>query len=311
MTVSQSTEAILPTTCHVTTYSTTRSTTNIQPVLNNSTDSKIISMLFLPEGEGRTGDGGLRAHGSFKQSLPDKPLITVITVVFNGRDHLERTIRSVIDQTYDNIEYLIIDAGSSDGTLDIIRKYEEQIDYWVSEKDCGVYFALNKGISTAFGEYVYILGSDDYLIDCHVIDRVASDINLMRCDALLYAVKTNSGILKPKGCPWFFFKNTIPHQGAFIRLALHTKFLYNTEYKVLADYDFFYKLLQDSYKIHYSDFIIAQYSVDGISGQGKLLNYLEECRIRKKHLSLITSSVLYFFSIARWLRKIVIHKFKA
>lgn len=81
--------------------------------------------MFLPEGE-----GGLRTKGYFKNSFEDKPLIGIITVVFNGE-----TIQSVINQTYDNIEYIIIDGG----TLDIITKYEDQIDYWVSERDKGIY----------------------------------------------------------------------------------------------------------------------------------------------------------------------------
>jgi len=77
--------------------------------------------------------------------MTGKPLITVITVVLNRRDDLETTIRSVLDQTYDNIEYIVIDGGSSDGTLEVIRKYSRDIDRWVSEPDSGIYDAMNKG----------------------------------------------------------------------------------------------------------------------------------------------------------------------
>ena len=99
----------------------------------------------LPMSGDRKGQGGLRARGYFKTTHQDKPLITVVTVVYNGREHLEDTISSVISQAYDNIEYIIIDGGSTEGTLDLIRAYDDCIDYWVSEPDDGLYDAMNKG----------------------------------------------------------------------------------------------------------------------------------------------------------------------
>ena len=84
----------------------------------------------------------------------DSPLITVVTVVFNDVQHIEETILSVVNQTYPNIEYIIIDGGSTDGTVDIIKKYEERIAYWVSEPDQGIYDAMNKGIQKATGEWI-------------------------------------------------------------------------------------------------------------------------------------------------------------
>ena len=120
-------------------YSTTRLVTREAPTIEEAPNTAFKTVLFLPEGEGRQNEGGLRTQGYFKHSLPDKPLITVITVVFNGEKYLEETILSVINQTYDNVEYIIIDGGSTDGTLDIISKYEYAIDYWVSEKDNGIY----------------------------------------------------------------------------------------------------------------------------------------------------------------------------
>ncbi|MDJ0561528.1 MAG: glycosyltransferase, partial [Microcystis sp. M53599_WE4] len=114
---------------------------------NFSTTRKLTSdplqypILYPPNLE-RKGEGGLRSQGYFKQSYDEAsglsdnlplPLVTIITVVFNGEKHLEQTIQSVINQTYDNVEYIVIDGGSTDGTVDIIRKYENQIDYWVSE----------------------------------------------------------------------------------------------------------------------------------------------------------------------------------
>ena len=111
-------------------YSTTRLLTQEKPQIINTTEDKFETVLFLPKGENRKGEGGLRTKGYFKKSFDDKPLISIITVVFNGEKYLEETIQSVINQTYSNVEYIIIDGGSTDGTLDIIKKYEDSGKSW-------------------------------------------------------------------------------------------------------------------------------------------------------------------------------------
>src|SRR5574342_808175 len=110
----------------------------------------------------RRTEGGLRAKGFLRKSSAENPLVSVITVVYNGARHLEQTLLSVINQGYGNIEYIVVDGGSVDGTLDIIGKYEDRIDYWVSEPDDGTYDAMNKGIELAHGELIGLLNSDDY-----------------------------------------------------------------------------------------------------------------------------------------------------
>ena len=117
--------------------------------------------LSAPEKTGKI-EGGLRKSGRFKKDEPGKPLVTVVTAVYNAEDYIEETIQSVINQTYDNIEYIVIDGGSSDGTLEIIKKYENNIDYWISEKDSGLYEALNKGFSAANGTYMSYINAGDY-----------------------------------------------------------------------------------------------------------------------------------------------------
>lgn len=250
----------------------------------------------------------LNIEKSYKQSLPGKPLITVLTVVFNAEKHLEDSIKSVINQTYDNVEYIIIDGGSTDGTLNLLKKYDCQIDYWVSENDKGIYDAINKGILSARGDYIYVLGGDDALNDNTVLSKVALDITTTQSDALFYSITTERRVMSPKGFPHFLLKNTIPHQGAFISMTVHSKLIYNLKYKVLADYDLLFQLLQLNYKLHFSEFVVAKYSVDGVSGRGKLLNYLEEHTIRSNYTNIFISSILFFYSMARWLRKVIIYK---
>lgn len=136
-------------------YSTTKLVTQGKLNIINNPEDKFETVLFLPEGENRKGEGGLRTKGYFKKSFDDKPLISIITVVYNGEKYIEETIQSVINQTYDNVEYIIIDGGSTDGTLDIIKKYEDRIDYWVNE--------INKQICCDENRTVFI--SQPYYID--------------------------------------------------------------------------------------------------------------------------------------------------
>ena len=105
--------------------------------------------------------GGLRTLGHFKKNLNDKPLISIITTSLNSSKTIEKTILSVLNQTYDNVEFIIIDGNSSDGTINIIKKYEKFIDFWVSEKDDGIFDGMNKGIKFSSGDIIGILNSDD------------------------------------------------------------------------------------------------------------------------------------------------------
>lgn len=128
--------------------------------------------------------GGLRRHGLSKQHQVDKPLVSVITVVFNGVATLECTILSVQQQTYDNIEHIIIDGGSTDGTMDILLKYDGFLDYWVSEKDAGIYDAMNKGIALASGTYVGLLNSDDFFSSSDAVRHIVEALQANHTDAI-------------------------------------------------------------------------------------------------------------------------------
>ena len=106
-------------------------------------------------------EGGIRKKIKTKENK--KNLVSIITVVKNNKLHLEETIKSILNQKNKNFEYIIVDGNSNDGTLDIIRKYEDKIDYWVSDTDYGIYDAFNKGLSYAKGEYIGFVNSDDLL----------------------------------------------------------------------------------------------------------------------------------------------------
>src|SRR5690554_3531829 len=142
-------------------YSTTRRLTSEKPACFDTPVDGMQTLLKTPDSEHKIAEGGLRLKGLYKSSSEEKPLITVVTVVYNGAEYLEDTIKSVIEQTYDNVEYIIVDGGSTDGTLDIIRRYEDAIDYWVSEPDRGLYDGLAKGFHFATGKFMCYLNAGD------------------------------------------------------------------------------------------------------------------------------------------------------
>ncbi len=225
-------------------------------------------------------EGGLRSRNIYKHSLPGKPLITVITVVFNGATTLRDTLESVIKQSYENIEHIIIDGGSSDATVDILRQYDHIIDYWVSEKDDGIYDAMNKGISLCSGEYVGMLNSDDMFSDKNVLQDIADRFCLTKVDAVFsclnivdknnlkkilrkYRVaKLNSallriGVMPPH--PTFYCKKSCYEEGG----------MYKTNYKIAADFEMLVRLLIRQ-KISWSfiDKVMVTMRSGGLSNSG-------------------------------------------
>ena len=201
-------------------------------------------------------EGGLRTRNITKKTLPGKPLVSIITVVFNGVKTLEETILSVVQQSYNNIEYIVIDGGSSDGTLDIIRKYDEKLDYWTSEPDAGLYDAMNKGILLSSGDYVGFLNADDFFADSQSvkwnIERLLTD-NLDAVFAQLDIVHPQNihRILRRyrvKRFDSFMLRFGVmpPHPTFYCRRSCYKKFgeaPYRTDLRIAADFELLVKLL--------------------------------------------------------------------
>ena len=159
-------------------FSTTRQVSKVMPSPIVATVEKKKLMDTVIPNAARTNplEGGLRMHGNFKTNRAssansvDAVLITVITIVYNAVKTLEQTILSVLAQSYSNIEFILVDGGSTDGSLEIIKKYDHAIDYWISEPDSGIANAFNKGILFSTGEYHLILNADDW----YDVDAVAT-----------------------------------------------------------------------------------------------------------------------------------------
>ena len=210
--------------------------------------------------------GGKRLKGLSAPSSLDCPLITIVTPVFNGDKELEASILSVLNQEYRNIEYIIIDGGSTDGTLEILRKYEESIDYWVSEPDRGIYDAMNKAIGLAHGRWVYFLGSDDTL--CGTLALVA---DCLEDEEVIYygnvyltgTKRLSSG---PFG-PWRLLRKNICQQAIFYPRALFESRQFSMKYALLADWEFILRCYADpNFRLQHLPVVVANYNnVSGAS----------------------------------------------
>lgn len=203
------------------------------------------------------------------------PLVSIITVVYNGEKYLEQTILSVINQSYINIEYIIIDGGSTDGTLTIIDKYKESIDCWVSEPDKGLYNAMNKGIRKAKGELIGMINSDDWYETDAVklmVNALLNNINKTIFHADRYDVKSNGERSVRKFNPSVFkfkyYGMTYNHPSMFITCREYQKHLYNENLRSHSDYQFVLEaLLEDESKFLYIPKVIVNYRLEGISAR--------------------------------------------
>ena len=232
------------------------------------------------------------------------PLITIITVVYNGEKYLEQTIESVINQTYKNIEYIIIDGGSTDKTLDIIKKYEKNIEYWVSEPDKGLYDAMNKGIKLANGELIGMINSDDW----YELDTVETVVNaykkhptktIFHADRYDIDNQGNQTIRKFNTSEFKFkyYGMTYNHPSMFITPGEYAKHLYNTKLRSMSDFQFVLEAyLRDKETLFYLDNAIVNYRLDGISSRLSLWNSLKEgFSVRKISGMNIFENIFSFF----------------
>lgn len=180
--------------------------------------------------------GGLRLTEQCKRPSSGYPLISVITVVYNGVQELAATIHSVRNQRYSNVEYLVIDGGSSDGTLDVIRAHDGEIDYWLSEPDSGVYDAMNKSISQASGNWILFLGAGDLLLNC--LHEVA---HLLREPSTVYYgdvyLPSKHRLYDGKFTLHKLSRANMPHQAIFYPKALFDTYRFDLRYPIMADYD--------------------------------------------------------------------------
>lgn len=228
----------------------------------------------------------------------DKGKVSIITVVYNGVKTVEQAMRSVLDQTYRNIEYIIIDGQSTDGTLDIIDKYKDKISYYISEPDHGIYDAMNKGIAVASGDVVGILNADDWYdvnaIDCVMncfaennTDIVYGEVKRVETDETISVTK-KAGSLDDL---WYFM--SIWHPAVFVKKDIYQRLGgFSTQYEIAGDYEFILRCYCNRMKFTYLDRILTYFRSAGISntkyrkcaeeGNDIALRYIEQAPDRQR-----------------------------
>lgn len=197
--------------------------------------------------------------------------VSVATICLNSVDSIERTILSVLGQDYQNIEYIIIDGESDDGTLSIIDRYKDDIDYIVSQSDKGIYDAYNKAISIASGDYMIMVNSDDFL-QAGIIQEVANileskDVDLLHGNVNWIRGDRTESVFKPKTSKrrQFWRGMGYYHPTFFVKTEVYRKLMFDTKYQLLSDYKFLLEFIDNDFSVFYYDKVITNFSSGGAS----------------------------------------------
>ncbi len=221
----------------------------------------------------------MQEHREQEKTAQTTPKVSIITAVYNNERYISQALESVLSQTYSNIEYIVIDGGSTDGTLECIEPYRSRLSVFISEPDQGIYDALNKGIAHASGEIVGILHSDDLFQDEYVVSDVIEKMQkegseLCFSDMVIVDRQLDTVFRYYKASyfrPWLFRIGWMPpHPTTFFKKDLFKEFgLYTTRYKVVGDFDFFVRLFF-SRRIAYSyiNRVMVRMRVGGLSNMG-------------------------------------------
>lgn len=231
------------------------------------------------------------------------PKITIITVTYNASKHLESTIFSVINQTYPNIEYIIIDGGSKDETVDIIKKYAKHIDYWVSEPDKGIYDAFNKGWKAAKGEWILYLGADDELINTGIEALVggSESVDVVYGNTILMFPNNREKLLFAKPYQLMRKAQQIPfiHQSLMMKKkVIQSIGGFDESFAICADFDLIVKSLRLGYKFNIVNKTISKFAVTGISQRSYMADF-ELHKIYRKYNNKVSSLIYLFKKLIR------------
>ena len=238
-----------------------------------------------------------------KPSPTNQPVVSIITVVFNGIDTLERTVKSVVNQTYQNIEYIIVDGGSNDGTLNLIKKYEKNISKWISEPDNGLYDAMNKGIMLATGDYFWFINSGDEIAANDTLQKVFEKSDL----ADFYYGQTvmidndnqiigSRRLTPPDNLTWKDFRNgmLVSHQSVIVSRKVAG--MYDINYRFSADFEWTLSSLKKSSKTVNTHLALSKFLDGGLTKKNIVPGLRERFKIMSNHFGLF-STIIYHIPI--------------
>lgn len=238
--------------------------------------------------------------------------ISIITVCKNAQDYIEKTIQSVLDQTYQNIEYIIVDGESTDNTIDIIARYKNNESLqMVSEADSGIYAAMNKGVSLSHGDILYFLNAGDFFMNNAILDIVSKNFNETNAD-IIYGKCIYKDIPEKRkrrytknvdfksDTIWDIAKNSAPQQCFFYRKTCFEKIgTFNSGFTIAGDLDWILRAAKSKLKMHFIDKFFVEYSLSGISCKPGSLKYAERLKALKKNLNFIELAFYFLLAIGR------------
>jgi glycosyltransferase len=230
--------------------------------------------------------------------------VTIITVVYNAVNTIEGTIQSVINQTYKNLEYIIVDGGSTDGTLQIIEKYRGRIDRFISEPDKGIGDGFNKGISMANGEWIGMINADDWYAEDAVENMMLniSKDDFVCCGNIRLIGGNGTERDKKSKVGWLNFGMYIMHPSCFVRRSVYLNVgNYDIGLRIAMDFDMFLRIKRFGYSIKYIDKVIAYMRTDGVSNDTAKM-HREELKVMRRHLRGFDYMLSYLFNYLNRLR---------
>ena len=193
---------------------------------------------------------------------------SIITINFNNKEGLKKTIESVIHQTYRDFEYIVIDGGSTDGSVELLKEYDKQIDYWVSEPDSGIYQGMNKGIVKSTGNYLNFMNSGDTFYSNKVL---AETIDFLKCDIVhgrLFDRSRNCFpyLISQTPTMRYFYESSIQHPSCFIKRSLFDNMLYDEHFRIVSDWKFFIQqIIFENCSFSFMPIIVASFEGEGLS----------------------------------------------
>ena len=259
--------------------------------------------------------GGKRLKGLISESSAELPLVTVVTAVFNGRRYIAGCLDSVLAQDYPNIEHIVLDGGSRDGTVDVLRQYDDRIAFWKSESDKGVYDAWNKALREARGEWICFLGVDDEFLPGAITAYM--DLAAKNPDAEYLSSQVSwvhpSGYERLIGRPWAWAKFSksmcVAHVGSMHRRSLYQRLgIYDISYRSAADYELLLRA-SDSLKARYMPITTVMMRAGGVSDDSKAFAEATRAKIasgrRNKTLAMLELRIANAKFVLRPLRRAV------
>lgn len=243
----------------------------------------------------------------------DSPLVSIITVVYNGDLFIEETIKCVIAQTFTNYEFIIIDGNSKDNTLAIVNQYSEHVDLLISEKDNGIYDAMNKGAGVAKGKYLFYLNAGDLLYANTLEDVFCSQDNIDQYDVIYGDIinSSNKKFIKASRPDLIINRMIFCHQAVLVKRELQCQQNFNIKFKIAADYNLFLKLYKQKNSFLQTDICFGEFDDTGISNTRffrAMSEYVSIIWRSSEGLSSIKEVVRYVYSKKKFIAYLTVLK---